>query len=198
MRRLVVALVLGGAIFAEAAPGESGGAAAAGSPERGREKARNCMACHGIDGIARIPMAPSIAGEDAGYLARQLTAFRDGERVQQMMTVVTAGLTDGDIRDLAAWYASRPVHAVLPAGADPARAPEACVACHGMDGLATIPDAPHIAGENHIYLEFQIKAFREGLRRSEVMEEIARALGEEELRAAAGWYGAIALEIAEE
>lgn len=72
----------------------------------GRSKAEVCQACHGIDGIARIPLAPHIAGESEVYLRAQLEAFRSGEREGEIMSVVSAPLSDEDIADLAAWYAS--------------------------------------------------------------------------------------------
>ena len=83
--------------------------------------------------------------------------------------------------------------AVLPPGADPAAAPEACVACHGFDGIAVVPEAPHLAGENTIYTDTQLKAFRSGKRHHEVMSEIAAGLDDAALRAAAELYAAIGL-----
>lgn len=72
----------------------------------GREKARQCQTCHGIDGIAKIPIAPHIAGESQIYLETQLKAFRSGKRVHEIMSVIAKGLSDEDIADLAAWYSS--------------------------------------------------------------------------------------------
>jgi cytochrome c553 len=172
------------------------GAAVAGDPEAGRQVANMCRTCHGLDGIARIPVAPNIAGEPAAYLAAQLEAFRSGARQQEMMSVVAPGLSDKQIRDVAAWYAAQQATAVPPPGFDPTGAPEACVPCHGADGIAVIPEAPDLAGENTIYLDTQLKAFRAGKRQSEVMGPVAAALDDAALRAAADWYGAIGLETA--
>ncbi len=72
----------------------------------GREKAKACRTCHGIDGVARIPIAPHIAGESQIYLATQLKAFRSGKRTHEIMSVIAGQLSDEDIDDLAAWYAS--------------------------------------------------------------------------------------------
>lgn len=72
----------------------------------GREKAKACRTCHGIDGVARIPIAPHIAGESQIYLATQLKAFRSGKRTHEIMSVIAEQLSDDDIDDLAAWYAS--------------------------------------------------------------------------------------------
>jgi cytochrome c553 len=167
----------------------------AGDPAAGKTLAGQCRTCHGLDGIARIPIAPHIAGEPAGYLARQLAAFRSGEREHEMMTVVARGLTDQGIADLAAWYAAQLPTAGLPPGKSEADAPEACVGCHGADGLALIEDAPNLSGENVIYVDTQLKAFRSGKRVHEVMTEVARDLTDDDIRALAQWYASTTLEV---
>lgn len=80
----------------------------------GRQKARQCQTCHGIDGIAKIPIAPHLAGESQIYLQTQLKAFRSGKREHEMMSVVAKDLSDEDIADLAAWYASIQIKATMP------------------------------------------------------------------------------------
>jgi cytochrome c553 len=187
MRGLAL-LGLGGLVLAWAAPAQD--------LEAGRRVAGICRTCHGLDGLAQIPVAPNIGGEPAAYLAAQLVAFRSGAREQEMMSVVAAGLSDAQIADVTAWYAAQVATAVPPAGFDPAAAPAACVACHGADGIAVIPEAPNLAGENTIYIDTQLKAFRSGKRVSAVMQPIAEGLEDVEIRAAAEWYAGIGLEIA--
>ena len=98
---LPAALLAGAALALAALPAEAGDAAA------GRKKAAaQCQTCHGIDGLARIPEAPHIAGESELYLTNQLEAFRSGKRQHPIMSVVAQGLNDEDIADVAAWYAS--------------------------------------------------------------------------------------------
>ncbi len=184
MRR-ALALGLGGLLLA--------GASLAQDVEAGRKIANMCRTCHGLDGIAAIPVAPNIGGEPAAYLAAQLDAFRSGARAQEMMTVVAAGLADAQIADVAAYYATQTVAPVPPAGFDAAAAPEACVACHGADGIAVIDAAPNLAGENTIYLDTQLKAFRSGKRASEVMGPVAAELDDAAIRAAAEWYAGIGI-----
>ena len=81
----------------------------------GRQKASACQTCHGIDGIAKIPIAPHIAGESQIYLETQLKAFRSGKRQHEIMSVVAKQLSDEDIADLAAWYSSIAITATMPA-----------------------------------------------------------------------------------
>jgi cytochrome c553 len=88
--------------------------AAAADAAAGRQKARQCQTCHGLDGIAKMPIAPHIAGESQIYLETQLKAFRSGKREHEIMSVVAKGLSDADIADLAAWYASIKITATMP------------------------------------------------------------------------------------
>ena len=76
--------------------------------------AAKCQVCHGIDGIAKIPMAPHLAGESDIYLRAQLKAFRSGERKHEMMSVVAKELSDDDIANAAAWYSSIQITATVP------------------------------------------------------------------------------------
>jgi len=86
----------------------------AGDPAAGREKANKCKTCHGLDGIGRLPQVPNLAGESTIYLEKQLKAFRDGERHNEMMSIVAKDLSDEDIADLAAWYESVKVTVEMP------------------------------------------------------------------------------------
>jgi cytochrome c553 len=78
--------------------------AIAGDPDAGRQKAAACRPCHGLDGMSRRPDSPHIAGQIDMYLQEQLRKYRSGERPHPVMGVVTQGLSDSDIDDLAAFY----------------------------------------------------------------------------------------------
>lgn len=80
--------------------------ATAGDAAAGKAKSASCAACHGADGISTNDLWPSLAGQKEGYLVAQLQAFRDGGRANPMMAPMAAALSDGDIADLAAYYAS--------------------------------------------------------------------------------------------
>ncbi|MEN3794340.1 cytochrome c [Fulvimarina sp. MAC3] len=80
----------------------------------GREKASQCATCHGKDGIAVQPDAPNLAGMSPIYTEAQLKAFKSGERQHQQMSIIASSLSDEDIADLSAWYASIEVTATLP------------------------------------------------------------------------------------
>jgi len=75
---------------------------------------KKCRICHGIDGIAKIPIAPHLAGESQIYLETQLKAFRSGKRENEMMSVVAKNLSDDEITNLAEWYSSIEITARIP------------------------------------------------------------------------------------
>ena len=190
-----VVSALGGVLLAQALFLPAGAQDLIGDPAAGRKKAGMCRTCHGIEGLAKIPVAPHIGGEPADYVARQLMAFRDGTRIHEMMSVVAKGLDDQAIADLAAWYSSQQITASPPTGKAGGLAPETCVSCHGADGRAVVEDAPNLAGENAIYIDTQLKAFRSGKRTHEVMSAIAADMSDADIRAVADWYAATKLAI---
>ena len=79
-------------------------AEAQGDAKAGRQKAEVCAVCHGLDGLAKIPEAPNLAGQTESYLIEQITAFKSGERKNEMMSVVVQDLSPTDIENLAAYY----------------------------------------------------------------------------------------------
>src|SRR4051812_16298614 len=67
--------------------------------------AQTCQGCHGVDGVAVVPDTPGLAAQDAGYLLRQLQAFKSGDRHNELMQTVVQGLSDQQLQDAAAYYA---------------------------------------------------------------------------------------------
>jgi len=80
--------------------------ALAGDAEAGKAKSTICAACHGNNGISFIPNYPNLAGQKELYLVDSLKAYRDGLRKSMQMTPLSRGLSDEDIKNLAAYYAS--------------------------------------------------------------------------------------------
>lgn len=93
------------AVAAAASPAAAAGTA--GTPAR-PDQLGLCVACHGEDGISRIPGTPHLGGQDQLYLERALGAYRSGERRHVPMSSLANSLQPKDIEALAAWYASRP------------------------------------------------------------------------------------------
>lgn len=81
----------------------------------GRQKAQQvCAVCHGPLGVAVAPETPNLAGEPAGYLTRQLLAFRSGARRHEVMAVIARQLSDAEIANVTAWFESVRVEASAP------------------------------------------------------------------------------------
>ena len=78
----------------------------AGDAAAGKAKAGLCAACHGLEGLSANPLWPNLAGQHPAYLAAQIRAYRDGKREEITMQPFVQDLTDQDVEDLAAWYAS--------------------------------------------------------------------------------------------
>ena len=106
VRYLVLAALPLGAALPAPAPAQDAAA--------GKAKAVACAVCHGANGIAVAPDAPNLAGQSTIYLSAQLRAYRDGTRKHEIMSLMARPLTDADIANLAAWFASIKVEATPP------------------------------------------------------------------------------------
>ena len=159
-------------------------------------KAQACVACHGQTGVSSSPEFPNIAGQNAAYLAIQLTAFRDGTRSNPAMAPFVSGLSDADIAALAAFYSSQ-ARATAATG-DPALVSAgenlsgACKACHGMAGVPVANEWPVLAGQQAPYLQKQLAAFKSGERVNPLMQMAVGQLGEAEFAALAAYYSQLA------
>jgi cytochrome c553 len=101
-------------LIAAAVLGTFPGAAAAADPQAGRARAAACAVCHGPAGLSTLPNAPHLAGQPALYLEEQLKNYRSGRRRHEQMNVVAKPLSDAEIADLAAWFASIRIQATPP------------------------------------------------------------------------------------
>jgi cytochrome c553 len=175
----------------------------AGDPVAGKQKSALCAACHGPDGNSVNPIWPSIAGQHAEYLAAQLRDYRDGRRSEPQMSPMAATLSDEDIADLAAWFASQqarigaasPEHLELGQTLYRAGNPEtgvpACAACHGPNGHGN-PAAsyPAIGGQHGAYTAAQLRAFKAEQRSNDLnrmMRMVAGRMSEKEIEAIADY-----------
>jgi cytochrome c553 len=106
LRKALVLLMVMPAAFSP--PAWAGDAAA------GRRKALQCQTCHGLDGLAKIPGAPNLAGQPEEYLVKSLTDYKTGARRNEVMSVVAPNLSELDIADLAAYFASIEIEVIMP------------------------------------------------------------------------------------
>jgi cytochrome c553 len=90
----------------------SGSMCSAGDVKAGRAKALMCQACHGMDGLSKVPDAPNIAAQIEPYIVAQLQAYKSGARKNDAMSVVAPSLSDTDIDDLAAYFSAIEINVV--------------------------------------------------------------------------------------
>ena len=108
MKNLAAAAAFMAAVFTVAT-------ALAADPQAGKQKVTGtCAVCHGVDGIAKNPDAPHLAGENAEYIIRQLKAFKSGERKHEQMSIVAQSLSDDDMANIAAWYSQIKISVEVP------------------------------------------------------------------------------------
>ncbi|WP_414473435.1 c-type cytochrome [Microvirga sp. M2] len=88
--------------------------AAAADAKAGRQKITTCQACHGLDGLSKNPEAPNLAGQVESYLVKALSDYKSGARKNETMNIVAKDLSDQDMADVAAYYASIEVDVLPP------------------------------------------------------------------------------------
>jgi len=183
------------------------GAAHAGNASAGKEKATTlgCIACHGEDGNSPNPVWPKLAGQHPSYIARQIAAFKSGDRKDDAMSPMALIIgTDEDLADLAAHFAAQKRQPGEPAPADqvalgqqlfrggnPATGVAACSACHGPRGAGIGPaNFPSIAGQHAPYVDKALKDFRVGARASDpnqMMRGVAAKMTDAEIAAVSAY-----------
>lgn len=178
---------------------------AAGDIAAGKAKATTCVACHGADGngVDALPNQPRLAGQHAEYTEKQIRDYKSSARENAIMAPMVAALSDQDISDLAAYYASlrgtigasslenREIGEKLYRAGDASKGLAACMACHGPGGKGN-PAAkyPSVSGQYATYTAIQLKAFKSEARANDlnkVMRDIATKMTNEEIDAVADY-----------
>jgi cytochrome c553 len=176
-----------------------------GSLEAGKTKAIRCGACHGPDGNSVNPQWPSIAGQHAPYIVRQLEAFQNGERTNILMSSQAMTLTEQDMKDVAVFFAAQPAAAksvadpglvekgeALYRGGDKESGAAACLTCHGPTGRGN-PAAryPLLRGQHATYIAATLREYANETRKSDgttrIMRDIAKRLSEDDIVAVAAY-----------
>jgi cytochrome c553 len=165
------------------------GTPAAGDAAAGKKAAAACAGCHGDTGIAPDPATPSLAGQDAQYLARATQAYKDGTRKDDTMKGMAATLNDATIKNLAAFYSAQQPQAPKvrrPVGM--AELTERCDRCHGVNGNSIDPVVPAIAAQRADWLEQVLNTYHTGARKSAAMAAMTSVLSDAEIKELAAHY----------
>jgi cytochrome c553 len=167
---------------------------------QGATLALQCSSCHGARGLSGAGV-PNLAGQYAVVIYKQLLDYASGARKNAVMSPRVASLTDGDMRDLAAFYAYLPRPPVthdaagapapqIVASGSPMRNVAPCGACHGSPAYKA--GSPWLDGEPPAYLRAQLTAFASGTRHNDIsgqMRNVARGMSPAEIESAAAYYG---------
>jgi cytochrome c553 len=165
----------------------------------GATLALNCSMCHGAQGMSTSD-APNLSGQYPEVIEKQLQDYKSGRRVSAVMQALSQGLSDQDITDLAAYYASLPKARTAPTTydetlpalvrvGDPLRNIAPCIACHG--GVDQKLGAPWLEGMPKAYLVAQLRAFARGERRNDTlaqMRNVVNSMTPDEIDSVASFY----------
>jgi cytochrome c553 len=176
-----------------------------GDAKAGEGKAATCAACHGMDGNSTDKTYPKIAGQNEAYVARQVGLIKSQKRQNPVMAPFVASLTEQDMHDLGAFFATKTSLAgvadeklltrgqAIYRGGDAALGVPACMACHGPDGRGMAGAGyPQLAGQWADYIQAKLKDFKNGTTwgddaSSKIMPEIAKHLGDNDIAALASY-----------
>ena len=192
MNKLLVSLLL---TF-----GIAGFAQAAGDAAAGQAKVAVCAACHGADGNSAAPNFPKLAGQGDRYLLKQMQDIKSGNRQVLEMTGILTNVSDQDMADIAAYFASQSMsvgatdpeklelgQALFRGGKLPEGMP-ACTGCHAPNGAGNAAAGfPHLGGQHAQYVAKQLTDFREGARTNDgdtmPMRAVAAKLSNKDIEA---------------
>ena len=186
----------------------TGVSVAAGNAKAGKAKADACLGCHGVNGNSTNPMWPKLAGQHAKYLSKQLADFKAGKkRSDPTMAAMVAALSQKDMNDLGAYYASltgsqgaadeklAAAGAKLYRGGNKKKGVSACIACHGPTGAGNpAANFPKLSGQHAAYVEKAMKDFRTGARTNDMnkmMQNIAEKMSDKEIQAVASYISGL-------
>jgi cytochrome c553 len=202
--RLLPCLLL--ATFAFAARAEEAKPDAKPDLAKGQAKsAEVCAACHANDGSRGSPANPILQGQHPEYLVKQLTEFKEGKRINPIMQGFAAQLSPEDMRNVAAFYATKQAKAgfakskelvtlgeKIYRGGVADRSIAACAGCHNPTGAGNPSQFPRLAGQHADYTEAQLLAFRDGKRKnSPVMSDVIAKMNDHEIKAVADYIAGL-------
>ena len=164
-----------------------------------------CAACHTNDGSRGSPANPILQGQHPEYLVKQLTEFKAGKRVNAIMTGLASALSEDDMKNVAAFYASKtakPGYAKnkdlvalgekIYRGGIADRNVPACAACHSPTGAGIPAQYPRLGGQHADYTEAQLVAFRGGVRKNSAqMTGVAAKMNDREIKAVSDYIAGL-------
>lgn len=160
-----------------------------GDPLAGIAASAPCASCHGVDGNSSDAKNPRLAGLSAEYLIAAIDEYKTGKRKNAVMHDQVVTLRDGDVADIAAYYATKqpralPIRKPLTVGEWTAR----CNRCHGAKGVSTDPRFPVLAGQDEAYLAKAIELYHRGTRKNALMYAMSFLMTKSDIKTLAAYY----------
>lgn len=164
-----------------------------------------CAACHTADGSRGSPANPILQGQHPEYLVKQLSEFKSGKRDNAVMKGFATALSDEDMKNVAAFYASKQAKAgaarnkdlvtlgekIYRGGIADRKVP-ACAACHSPTGAGMPAQYPRLSGQHTDYTTAQLTAFRDGVRKNNaVMTGVVAKMNDREIKAVADYIAGL-------
>ncbi|MFM2052054.1 MAG: hypothetical protein RL456_91 [Pseudomonadota bacterium] len=164
-----------------------------------------CAACHTADGTRGSPANPILQGQHPEYLVKQLNEFKAGKRDSAVMKGFASALSDEDMRNVAAFYASKEAkpgsakskdlvelgQKIYRGGIADRKVP-ACAGCHSPSGAGIPSQYPRLSGQHADYTELQVRNFRDGARKNNtVMTGVAAKMNDREIKAVADYIAGL-------
>ncbi|MEO7152390.1 MAG: c-type cytochrome [Burkholderiaceae bacterium] len=197
---------LSGLAVASALAAQEPAAAPKADPAKGQATATAvCAACHSFDGSRGSPANPILQGQHGEYLVKQLIEFKSGARSNPIMKGIAAGLSEDDMRNVAAFYASKQAKPGFAKNKDYAslgekvyrggvadRSIPACAGCHSPSGAGIPSQYPRLAGQHADYTEAQLVAFRSAARHTSApMMGVAAKMNDREIKAVSDYIAGL-------
>ncbi|MEQ1683769.1 MAG: c-type cytochrome [Burkholderiaceae bacterium] len=193
---------------ASSAPAFAAEAKAAAKPDlaKGQLTSTNvCGACHTADGSRGSPANPILQGQHPEYVVKQLTEFKAGKRANAVMQGMSATLSEADMKNVAAFYASKQAKPGFAKNKDLVslgekiyrggiadRSIPACAGCHSPSGAGLPAQYPRLAGQHADYTEAQLIAFRGGVRKNSLpMTGVAAKMNDKEIKAVSDYIAGL-------
>jgi len=164
-----------------------------------------CAACHGADGNSAVTVNPKLAQQHPEYIVKQLQEFKSGKRANAIMGGMAAALPEQDMKNIAAWLATKTAKKGFAKDKDLVTLGEriyrggiadrqiaACAGCHTPTGAGIPSQYPRLAGQHADYAVVQLTSFRDGVRKNNTqMAQVAAKLNDREIKAVADYIAGL-------
>ncbi len=206
--KLIASLLIAAALVAPALTAQAAEPAKVAKPDLAKGEASYtavCAACHGADGNSGSPANPKLAQQHPEYTAKQLQEFKSGKRANAIMSGMAAALSEDDMKNIAAWLASKKAKTgfakdkelvtlgerIYRGGIADRQVP-ACAGCHAPNGAGIPSQYPRLSGQHAEYTVAQLTAFRDGVRKNNAqMTGVSAKMNDREIKAVSDYIAGL-------